>query len=160
MLSKLHAAVSSIVNEAFDDALRGPNKAVNDGVDHFEGYSGTDLKAKCDYCNAPLWLVWEDGVPAKRWTECGGIGEGSCDTRAGHTNESVEWWERDDEMAWKDHSGDCIVCGKESADLNELGVCQGNKLSCERMMVRTKAMDPSLDDMEAIAFLRSLRKKK
>ena len=115
-------------------------EAMGDGVVHFEGYAGMDLHAKCDFCNVPLWLVWETSDPSKRWTECGGIGEGSCVHRAGR--------DEGDERA-------CAVCDKADVTLDHDGLCR----MCERMLVRIKMMDPSLDDAAAIAAGRALRVK-
>ena len=50
----------------------------------WEGFQGEDLEAKCNHCNQALWLVWEESNPMHKWTECGGIGEGSCHTRLGY----------------------------------------------------------------------------
>lgn len=138
MKTSLRKLVRGVLREAMGD---GPHQLANDGVVHFEGYAGTDLKAKCDFCNVPLWLVWEASNPAKRWTECGGIGEGSCPHRAGR--------EEGDDTA-------CAVCDKADVTLDHDGLCQ----TCERMLVRIKMMDPSLDDAAAVAYGRSLRVKK
>jgi hypothetical protein len=78
MSKQLRVAVRSIILET----LTEENGA---GVDHkvvnFEGFKGYDLEARCNHCNVDLWLVWRANDPARRWTECGGIGEGSCESR-------------------------------------------------------------------------------
>jgi len=47
----------------------------------WEGYEAEDLEATCKYCHQDLWLVWEESNPMHKWTECGGLGEGSCEAR-------------------------------------------------------------------------------
>jgi len=129
----LRTLVRGIVNEVLS-----PKKG---NVVSFENYSGMDLDASCNQCSQALWLVWEQSKPASHWTECGGIGEGSCVHRAG----------RDD-----DDTRGCAVCDKTDVTLDFDDTCK----MCERMLVRIKMMDSTLDDEEAIAYARSLRVKK
>lgn len=79
MSKELRAAVRSIILETmFADA------------GDFGGYKGVDLDATCKHCHQDLWLVWEASNPMEKWTECGGVGEGSCDGRypgEGHDEE-------------------------------------------------------------------------
>jgi len=130
MKTSLRKLVRSILSEA----IKGE-------VVSFADYSGMDLDADCNQCGQPLWLVWEKSNPAKHWTECGGIGEGSCVHRAGR--------DPGDDRA-------CAVCDKADVTLDDEGLCR----MCERMLVRIKMMDPSLDDAAAIAYGRSLRVRK
>lgn len=85
MNRKLRGLVESIVLEILseEDGMGDDWKVVN-----FEGYKGYDLEARCNHCNADLWLVWRASDPGHRWTECGGIGEGSCHARLGYDPES------------------------------------------------------------------------
>lgn len=78
-MSQLRGLVQHIILEALAEDEQG--------VVNFEGYKGYDLEAKCNYCNVELWLVWKSDHPAHRWTECGGIGEGSCNTRRGYDDD-------------------------------------------------------------------------
>jgi hypothetical protein len=66
---KLRALVRRIATDTLREAVS------------FENYEGEDLEATCKHCQQDLWLVWEKKVPAFTWTECGGIGEGSCSGR-------------------------------------------------------------------------------
>lgn len=45
---------------------------------YWDKYVGKDMHKDCVYCGASLWKVWEKRNPDKKWTECGGIGEGVC----------------------------------------------------------------------------------
>lgn len=74
MKRKLRGLVESIVTNVLSEVA-------------WEGYEGEDLEATCNHCNQPLWLVWEPGNPAHKWTECGGMGEGSCEARWGDEDE-------------------------------------------------------------------------
>ena len=49
----------------------------------WDRYEGEDIEATCNHCGQNVWLVWETAAPAHKWTECGGIGEGSCSGRFG-----------------------------------------------------------------------------
>jgi len=128
---KLRTLVRRIVNEALDSSKKG-------AVVNFENYSGVDLDASCNQCSQPLWLVWEQGKAANHWTECGGIGEGSCPHRGGREDGDTRG---------------CVVCDKTDVTLDADDTCK----MCERMLVRIKMMDGALDDAEAVAYARSLR---
>ncbi len=68
MSKDLRAAVRSIILETMTaDAGVNPD------------LKGVDLNAKCNHCNRAVWLVWSKADPINKWTECGGIGKGSCD---------------------------------------------------------------------------------
>lgn len=69
MNKKLRAIVRNIATETLRESVS------------WEGYEGEDLEATCKHCGQDLWLVWKPNAAAFTWTECGGIGEGSCSGR-------------------------------------------------------------------------------
>lgn len=69
MNQKLRAAVRTVILDVLDEAVS------------FENYEGENLEATCKHCGLDVWLVWDKNHPAKKWTECGDIGNGSCDGR-------------------------------------------------------------------------------
>lgn len=71
MSQKLRDLVESAIKEVLSEVS-------------WEGYEGEDLEATCNHCGQDLWLVWDASNPIKKWTECGGIGEGSCHARLGY----------------------------------------------------------------------------
>lgn len=60
----------------------------------WDRYEGEDIEATCNHCGQNVWLVWETAAPSYKWTECGGIGEGSCTGRFGEeradTDDDIE----------------------------------------------------------------------
>lgn len=71
MNQKLRGLVRSMILSVLDESVE------------WEGYEGENIEATCKHCGQDVWLVWEKSHPAHKWTECGGIGDGSCNARTG-----------------------------------------------------------------------------
>lgn len=81
MLKGVRKRVVTCMNQKFRAIVRHIAVSTIREAVSWEGYEGEDLEATCKHCNQDLWLVWKKEAPAFTWTECGGMGAGSCTDR-------------------------------------------------------------------------------